>query len=185
MRWRSLKNQVTLLVMGIIVLVTMIIISVFYLQARPILLMNTETEAKRDIATAEAIIELKYPGSWHTRGGILYKGQAEFNNNYVLVDHIKELTGASCSIYLNNICVSTTEIDEDCYIRAVDKPIPKEVRSKVLEAGQNYLGQTEEEGRVSQAKRNCRTGFGRILNDLPKNTPRSVLIGHLNILKNR
>lgn len=59
---RSLKNQVTLLVMGIIALVTMIVILVFYLQARPILLMNTETEAKRDIAAAEAIIDLKHPG---------------------------------------------------------------------------------------------------------------------------
>ncbi|MDD2360322.1 MAG: cache domain-containing protein [Syntrophaceticus schinkii] len=148
---RSLKNQVTLLVMGIIALVTMIVILVFFLQARPILLMNTETEAKRDIAAAEAIIDLKHPGPWHTRGGILYKGQAEVNNNYFLVDYIKELTGASCSIYLNNVCVSTTEIDGDCYIRAVDQSVPKEVRSKVLEAGQIYLGQAEVEGRVSQA----------------------------------
>ena len=140
----SLKNRIAIVVMGVILLITMIIILVFYLQTKPVVLKNTESEAKRDIAAAEAIIDLKCPGDWHTREGILYKGQVEVNNNYVLVDSVKELSGASCSIYLNNVCVSTTVREGECEIRAVDKPIPKEVRSKVIVAGQNYLGQTEE-----------------------------------------
>lgn len=140
----SLKNRIAIVVMGVILLITMIIILVFYLQAKPVVLKNTESEAKRDIAAAEAIIDLKCPGDWQAREGILYKGQVEVTNNYVLVDSVKDLSGASCSIYLNNVCVSTTVREGECEIRAVDRPIPKEVRSKVIVAGQNYLGQTEE-----------------------------------------
>jgi methyl-accepting chemotaxis protein len=61
---RSPKNRVTLIVIGIVALVTMVVILVFHLQAKPILLMNMENKANRDIAVAEAIIDLKYPGSW-------------------------------------------------------------------------------------------------------------------------
>lgn len=60
---RSPKNRVTLIVIGIVALVTMVVILVFHLQAKPILLMNMENKANRDIAVAEAIIDLKYPGS--------------------------------------------------------------------------------------------------------------------------
>jgi methyl-accepting chemotaxis protein len=75
------------------------------------------------------------------------------------VDYIKELTGASCSIYLNNRCVSTTVIGGDCDARAVNRPIPTEARSKVFETGQNYLGQAVEEGRF------CSAVYKPIIND--------------------
>lgn len=171
----SLKNQSTILVMGHIILVTMIFILVFYLQAKPIVLKDTEKEAKRDIAVAEEIIDLKYPGSWHSSQGILYKGQTEINNNYVLVDHIKELTGASCSIYLNNICVSTTEIEGDCNIRAVGKPVPKEVKSNILEEGEYYLGEAESAGKIYQkAYKPIINDEGRVIGVLSIGTQRSL-----------
>ncbi|CEO90363.1 MAG TPA: hypothetical protein GX520_08055 [Syntrophaceticus sp.] len=156
---RSPKNRVTLIVIGIVALVTMVVILVFHLQAKPILLMNMENKANRDIAVAEAIIDLKYPGSWQAKEGVLYKGQTKINDNFVLVDYIKELTGASCSIYLNNRCVSTTVIGGDCDARAVNRPIPTEARSKVFETGQNYLGQAVEEGRF------CSAVYKPIIND--------------------
>ncbi|HBG22230.1 MAG TPA: hypothetical protein DDW83_03115 [Peptococcaceae bacterium] len=147
---RSIKNQITIIMIGIIVLVTMIFMSTFYLQLESIVRKETEAEASRDITTAETIIDLKYPGAWHAMGNTLYKGEAEINNDFDLVDSIKEVTGNSCSIYLNGICVATTLLQSDCNIRAVGKPVPREVESNVLEAGHYYLGQADIEGKSNQ-----------------------------------
>lgn len=156
---RSIKNQITLIVLGVIVLLTMALMFVFYLQVQFIVQKETKNEAKRHLATAEAIIDLRCPGSWYVKGDTLYKGQTEINNNFVLVDNIKELTGGTCSIYLNNVCVATTVIDGACNIRAVGKPVPKEVKSETLEAGHYYLGQAEIEEKINQ------TAYKPIIND--------------------
>lgn len=147
---RSLKNQITLIMIGIIVLVTMIFMCAFYLQVKSTVRRETETEAVRDITAAETIIDLKYPGPWHAKGNILYKGEAVISNNFELVDNIKKVTGNTCSIYLNGICVATTLLDSDCNIRAVGKPVPREVESNILEAERYYLGQAEIEGKTNQ-----------------------------------
>lgn len=147
---RSIKNKITLMMIGAIILATMIFMSAFYLQIRSTVRRETEAEASRDIITAETIINLRYPGAWHAKGGTLYKGEAEINNDFDLVDSIKKGTGNSCSIYLNGICVTTTLLQSDCNIRAVGKPVPREVESNVLEAGHYYLGQAEIEGESNQ-----------------------------------
>lgn len=147
---KPLRNRMPLIVIGTIILLTMVFILVFYLYSNPVMRMNTENRAKVNIAVAEEILDLRCPGSWHTKGGTLYKGETEINNNFVVVDHIMELTGDPCSIYWNNICVSTTVIQSDCNIRAVGKPIPKDVRSKPLEEGRYYFGETETEGNIYQ-----------------------------------
>ena len=147
---RSIKNKITFIMVGVIVLVTMLFMFAFYLQIRSTVKRETEVEASRDITTAETIIDLKYPGTWHAMGNTLYKGEAEINNDFDLVDSIKEVTGNSCSIYLNGICVATTLLQSDCNIRAVGKPVPREVESNVLEAGHYYLGQAEIEGKSNQ-----------------------------------
>lgn len=143
---RSQKYKRPFIIVSTIILVTMVFMLVSYVQAKPIVLNDVETKAKRDIAVAEEIIDLKHPGAWHAGGQTLYKGQAEINNNFLLVDQIKELTGNSCSIYLNDICVSTTEVESDCDIRAVNKPLPREVKSRIIGPGGYYLAEVESEG---------------------------------------
>lgn len=147
---KQLKNRIPLIVICSIILLAMIFVLVFYLHSNPVMLMNTQNRAKMNIAVAEEILDLKYPGSWHIKEGTLYKGETEINNNFVLVDHIKELTGDSCSIYVDNVCVSTTVIQSDCNIRDVGKPIPKDVKSKPLEEGRYYFGETKTEGDIYQ-----------------------------------
>lgn len=147
---RSLKDKMHFIVMGIVLLFTAIFILVFYTHAKPIIVANTEDKAKRDIALVEEIIDLKYPGSWDIKEGKLYKGETEINNNFAVVDDIKQLTGDACSIYLNSSCVSTTVIQSDCNVRAVGKPIPKDLSSKALNAGDYYFGEVDMSGQKLQ-----------------------------------
>ena len=137
---RSLKDQIFLLVIGSVVCLMVSLMLVFYFYVKSVELKAVENKAKGDLATAEAIIDLKYPGPWQIRGNELYKGDICINNNYVIVDYIEELTGDVCSIYMNNICVTTTVREEGCN-RAVGSYAPQEMRSIYLEG--YYTGQTE------------------------------------------
>lgn len=146
---RSLKAQFTLLVMGSIVLLTLSLMFAFYLQTRYTAIMAAETKAKSDLATAEAIIDLKYPGPWHVEDGILYKGKTKINNNFYIVDYIAKLTGDSCTIFLNNVRVTTT-VREKNGNRAIGTQASPEVTNKVLGARQEYIGEAVVVGNLYQ-----------------------------------
>lgn len=155
---RSLKEQITLLVMGCIVLLTASFMLAFYFQLRSIALLASETKARSDLATAEAIIDLKYPGPWHIRGGELYKGNTKINNNFSIVDYIHKLTGDSCTIFLNDIRVTTT-IREKNGNRAIGTHASPEVTNKVLGAKQQYIGEAVVVGELYQ------TAYKPLLNE--------------------
>lgn len=182
-RMRSLKAQFTLLVLGSIVLLTLSLMFAFYLQTRHTALMAAETKAKSDLATAEAIIDLKYPGPWHVEDGILYKGKTTINNNFYIVDYIAKLTGDSCTIFLNNVRVATT-VREKNGNRAIGTQASPEVTNKVLGARQEYIGEAVVVGNLYQTAykpimdENNKV-IGMLYVGAPKNFYNAVLYGSL------
>lgn len=144
------KYKRPLLIFSAVILVTVVFMLVSYFKAKSIVQRDVENKAIQDIAVAEQIIDLKCPGAWYSREKTLYKGQIEINNNFVLVDQIKELIGNPCSIYYNNICVSTTEVEDDCDIRLVNKPLPREVKSLIVGKDKYYLAEVELNGESYQ-----------------------------------
>jgi methyl-accepting chemotaxis protein len=145
----SLKQQITLMVIAGIVLLTVCLMFAFYFQARSTALLAAETKAKSDLATAAAIIDLKFPGPWMAKDGILYKGQVKMNDNFAIVDYIKELTGDSCTVFLNNVRVATT-VRLETGARAVGTHAAQEVTDTVLGARQEYVGEAQVVGRINQ-----------------------------------
>jgi methyl-accepting chemotaxis protein len=146
---RSLKEQIPLIVIGSIIILTMGLMLVIHFHDQSASLVVAATKAKRDLDVSEAIIDLKYPGSWDIKGEDLYKGRTDINNYFTIVDYIKNLTGDECVIFQNNMCVSTTVSAKDCD-RALGIYAPYEVTSKALETRQYYTGESQLAGKIYQ-----------------------------------
>lgn len=180
---RSLKAQFTLLVTASIFILTLSLMFAFYLQTKHTAIMAAETKAKSDLATAEAIIDLKYPGPWHVEDGVLYKGKTKINNNFYIVDYISKLTGDSCTIFLDNIRVTTTVRDKNGR-RAVGTQASPEVTNKVLGARQEYIGEAIVVGNIYQTAYKPITDennkvIGMLYVGAPKNFYNAILFGSL------
>jgi len=59
------------------------------------------------------IIETKYSGDWNVKGGRLYKGENLINNDSLILDAIKEKTGAIATVFLGDEKIATSELDSD------------------------------------------------------------------------
>ncbi|KYO66996.1 cache domain-containing protein [Thermovenabulum gondwanense] len=63
------------------------------------------------MSLANELADNMYPGDWHIDGNILKKGDFVINDNHILPDRIKSLTGMDCSIFLMDKRVATTVIE--------------------------------------------------------------------------
>jgi methyl-accepting chemotaxis protein len=183
---RSLKEQVTFLVMGSIALLLLSLMCAFYFQVRSTALMAAETKAKSDLAAAEAIINLKYPGPWQVRGGDLYKGVNKINDNAQIVDYIGKLTGDSCTVFLNDARVATTVRDKQGK-RAIGTHAATEVTDIVLGARQQYVGEAAVVGKLYQtAYKPITDDADKVVGMLYVGAPRtfydSILYGSLKVM---
>jgi len=126
-------------------------------------IMATETKAKSDLATGEAIIDLRYPGPWRVVDGELYKGEHRINNDLELVDFIAGLTGDTVTIFLGDTRVATTVRGPDGQ-RALKTKVSDVVARTVLKNGQTYLGEAYVVGEYYQtAYKPLRDSDGNII----------------------
>lgn len=146
---QSLKQQFTVLVVVSILILSVSLMLSIGLQIRETAVLACMTKAKSDLAAGEAIINLKYPGSWRLDNGYLYKGDVRINNNNEIVDYISELTGSSSTIFLGNKRVATTIKKHDGQ-RAVGTHASEEVSKRVLNQGKEYIGEAEVVGQTYQ-----------------------------------
>lgn len=85
------------------------------------------------------IIETKYSGDWNVKGGRLYKGENLINNDSLILDAIKEKTGAIATVFLGDEKITTSELDSDG-IRPIGGKASSEVVESVLQKGVVYTG---------------------------------------------
>lgn len=137
---KSLKQQLLLLVLGPILLLSLLLTLVISMHMKERAILATETKAKSDLATGEAIIDLKYPGPWRVIQGELYKGNHRINDDLALVDYIAGLTGDTVTIFLGDTRVATTVRGPDGQ-RALKTRVSDVVARTVLKNGQIYLGE--------------------------------------------
>ena len=91
-------------------------------------------------------LDSKYPGKWNIKGDKLYKGEELINNNFYVVDNIKEQTRSLVTIFMKDTRVSTNVISSDGK-RAVGTKASKEVLEKVLDKGEEFLGTAKVAGK--------------------------------------
>ncbi|WP_347488906.1 cache domain-containing protein [Desulfoscipio sp. XC116] len=139
---KSLKQQITILVVSTILIMAACFMAATVVQIKETAVLAATTKAKSDLATGQAILNVKYPGSWRIEDGVLYKGDMKMNNNVGPVDYISTLTGDTCTIFLGNTRVTTT-IRKENGERAIGTHPSDKVAQKVLTNGEEYFGEAE------------------------------------------
>ncbi|ASW42316.1 methyl-accepting chemotaxis protein [Clostridium isatidis] len=76
------------------------------------------------------LINAKYEGDWSVKDGKLYKGEFLINNNYEIVDLIKEACQSEVTIFLNDTRVTTTITENNK--RVTGTKADSEISAKVL-----------------------------------------------------
>lgn len=150
---QSLKQQITILMVVAIVILAISFMIAIGVQIKSTAVLAAVTKAKSDMAASEAIIDLKYPGSWRVENGFLYKGEVKINNNNQIVDYISNLTGNTCTVFLGNTRVVTT-VKKENGERAVGTHAAEDVTKIVLNQGKAYLGEAEVVGQKYQTAYN-------------------------------
>lgn len=149
---RSFNKRITMLMTGSMVLLLLCLIPISYFYYNKNYAMAVEADARKNLLTAEELMELKYPGSWNIRSGALYKGDVEINNNFFIVDYIGRTTESICVVFDNNSCAATSVFDEGGCNRAldVDTYALREGVLKTLDTDRCYLEQADIVGKMYQ-----------------------------------
>ncbi|NUM40902.1 MAG: cache domain-containing protein [Leptospiraceae bacterium] len=116
-----------------------------------------QQELKSDIRFSKELLELRLPGDWSARGNSLYKGEVLINNNFEIVDMIKEISGNTASIFLGNTRVTTNVLKPNGE-RAVGTKVSPLVENTVLKNNKPYYGAADVLGVMNQ------TAYEPILN---------------------
>lgn len=160
---RSLRQQIliALIVSLILMAASFILVLGFHMRERAT--SAAIIKAQSDLATCTEIINLKFPGDWHTENGYLFKGSTDISLRNDLVDYLSELTGDTVTIFLNDTRVITTVRNENGE-RAIGTKVSDAVAQKVLKNGSVYLGEANVVGQTYQtAYEPLRDPHGNIL----------------------
>ncbi|AFM41210.1 response regulator of citrate/malate metabolism [Desulfosporosinus acidiphilus SJ4] len=145
----SLKHQILLLMLGSLILLAASFIFVFgwYMKERAV--EAAIVKAETDLETCMDIINVRMPGPWQIKSGILYKGDVQVSYQTELVDHLSELTGDTVTLFLGDTRTATTVRDANGK-RAIGTKVSDVVAQTVLKNGQTYLGEANVVGQLFQ-----------------------------------
>ncbi|AEG61637.1 cache domain-containing protein [Desulforamulus ruminis] len=149
----SIKHKMTIHVVATILILAISFMVATGIQFKKTAVLAAVTKAESDIAMGLALLDAKYPGSWHVENDFLYKGQVRMNNNNEIVDFISSLTGDTCTIFMANTRVATT-IMKETGERAIGTHSSDMVAKKVLSEGAEYRGEAEVVGEKYQTAYN-------------------------------
>lgn len=107
-------------------------------------------KASTDLELAYNMLDRTYPGEWQEVNGELYKGTVKVSGNDEMVDGIADLTHGSVTIFLQDKRAATSVMLENGE-RATDTQASEAVSQKVLNNGENYFGEANVAGSLTQA----------------------------------
>jgi len=127
------------------------------------LIESAQVKLESDLKMGSALIDLKYPGPWSIRDGMLYKGDTKMNENYEIVDMIGSLTNDTVTVFQGNKRIATNVKTPDGQ-RAVGTNVAEEVARAVLQEGKVYIGKAQVVGMWNQtAYEPIKDGQGEII----------------------
>lgn len=144
----KIKNKIVI-TFSLILLVFSIIISwVIYNKINTIIYENYTKNIKSSSELGYSYFDSKYHGDWYIKDNKLYKGNTLINDNFNVLDGIKNTTGFYVTIFMKDTRISTNVLD-DKGNRAVGTKAADEVIEKVLNNGKDYIGQAKVVGQDS------------------------------------
>ncbi|MCB1158596.1 MAG: methyl-accepting chemotaxis protein, partial [Leptospiraceae bacterium] len=146
----SFKYQILALFLSLMSLGAILIATFSYFTFRSKLMENVHNKLKTDLALGRAYIEAKIPGDWSFQEGKLYKGKTLINENYEIVDKVRDLTnGDTATIFLGDVRVCTN-VKTSSGERAIGTKVSQIVSDTVLKKGEAYIGEAVVVGVLNQ-----------------------------------
>ncbi|WP_027307855.1 methyl-accepting chemotaxis protein [Caloramator sp. ALD01] len=119
-----------------------LIMCIVYLQFKNVI-QNNVLESNSNFIVE--LLDRQYAGDWRVEGEKLYKGDKIINEDYQILDAIKNITKADVTIFLNDTRINTTVVKDGQ--RQVGTKAAQNVVDKVLKEGTNYNGTADVVGK--------------------------------------
>ncbi len=109
----KLRKKLVLSFSIILFLFSIIMFSTIYITVNNMANKSFLKNIKDNSNLGYSYLDSKYPGKWNIKGDKLYKGEELINNNFYVVDNIKEQTRSLVTIFMKDTRVSTNVISSD------------------------------------------------------------------------
>ena len=146
----SLRKKTIILFTSIVSFICIIIAIITITNVRNSFEIAITEKIESDNKASFELLDLKYPGNWLVKDGILYKGSLKINDNSEIVDWLKRLNQDQITIFLNDTRVATT-VERDGK-RAVGTKAADNVINEVLNLNKSYVGNANVLGVNHKAK---------------------------------
>ena len=133
---------------GALVFLTLGLGVYFFMSSALTRLTNQQTTQRLESISALAVdlADARHPGEWAVNEGVLSKGGHALNDEVVLVDRVRVLSGAATTLFAGKTRVATTVLKPDGN-RAVGTTAATPVADMVLGRGVRFVGEAEVVGR--------------------------------------
>lgn len=145
----KIKWKIVLSTVGIIVLLTVAIVSFTNYKVNNLIMTETIEELKNYSQIGSQLIDSYYEGDWNIKDSKLYKGETLINDNFEIIDEFTEGTGILATIFCNDTRISTNVMDESRN-RQIGTQASAEVIEKVINRGEVYSGNANVLGKSAQ-----------------------------------
>ncbi len=132
------RGKLLALIISTIVLFSIVVNIIIYFQFSSYITNNI---LKTNSNFSMELIDEKYPGEWKVENDKLFKGTKLINDDFEIVDMIKNVANVECTIFLNDTRVTTTVINNGN--RAVGTKVDEKVVKKIKEGVSECTGSVD------------------------------------------
>jgi len=142
----KLRQKISLGIIGLLCIFGLSTYLVVNRQVDNLVQRSLLNELSSNLRLGYKLIDTIYPGDWRVENNNLYKGNELINNNFLVVDTIKEYTGALATVFLGDTRIATNVTLENGR-RALGTKAAPEVVAKVLRGGEDFIGEADVVGK--------------------------------------
>jgi methyl-accepting chemotaxis protein len=146
----KLKWRITLIISITLLIFSSLLGGIIYYKVTKVIEMKISNELDTNSNMGLLILDKKYQGSWKVQDGKLYKGDNLINEDYSVIDEIKEKTGMYVTIFMGDTRVATNVKDKDGK-RSIGTKASEAVIDKVIKGGNSFEGKVNIQGIDVQA----------------------------------
>ena len=137
----SLRTKLNALVMSFILLISLILGVVTYVQSDKLMRNNYEISATKLSNLSYSLLDEKLPGDWAIKNNELYKGQEKITNHVALIDDLGQQMAGGVTVFQGTKgLITTLELDGQ---RLTGKDADPVVIEAVINQGQTYIGEAD------------------------------------------
>lgn len=147
----KLKGKILGIFISILIVLSILIFANVYVEMKSLAFKDIDAQLNSASNLGYSLLSQRYPGEWRVEGEKLYKGDKVINDDTGFVDLVKKETGHPATIFLGDTRISTNVLKADG-TRAIGTKASAEIVAKVLNGGQEYVGEATIINSLYQAK---------------------------------